>query len=516
MKHILLSLSLVMFLFACSKTDKSTNNSEKVSKFLSNFESLQLPLSPSEIKKGEIIETNFLDILADTIGGFSSNYPDGAIHFKDEYYYIGKIKSENKDFHVIIVGKMPTEAVFGLMSGALLEANLYTISTDGKIISVIPFAYFSEGENWGMTASVNKKLEIETKLDKTVKKYKIEENGNIKAVSETSEETGEEFKKFIAESYKAEGSYFNSSKTRMINYGVSEEQFIYIANEYIPNIDEKICYKPVVFETANYITILLTYRDDANESADLFTVSKNGKIISEKSEIYYFGEKADEGSIEIKASGDNTMLVSCKQVVSKKFGNGTGLSTTFYYYKIDENGKLEKTEAPLIFTDDRDGETYKIVEIGKQFWLAENFRYKPKTGKYGGFDGNYWAYDEKEANIAKYGYLYDYETAQNIAPTGWHLPTKEEFETLVNQCGDQAFDLLSKEKDGLNVVYGGWFYEESMAFVREGNETGFWSATKKDKDNAWLCIFQREYKYVFIRERFMAGVGASVRLIRDE
>lgn len=174
------------------------------------------------------------------------------------------------------------------------------------------------------------------------------------------------------------------------------------------------------------------------------------------------------------------------------------------------------TENASTFTDERDGKTYKTVKIGNQIWLAENFAYKPETSKYGGFDGNYWAYNEKEANIEKYGYLYDWETANKIVPKGWHLPTKEEFETLLNHYGgDEPFKALTEDKNGLNIIYNGWYYQESMAFSHENNETGFWSATKNNDKEAWLCIIQREWKNVFIRTRFMVGVGAAVRLVKD-
>ncbi|OQY03472.1 MAG: hypothetical protein B6I20_04965 [Bacteroidetes bacterium 4572_117] len=509
---VLIIVTIVMF-SACSSSDNKTDNSEKLTKFFSNFETLKLPVSSSEMEKNGTIETEYLDILTDTTGGFSRNNPKGKLYFETEYYYVGKLPSENKDYNIIIVGEIPSAAIWGGMEGALLEYKLHTISAQGKIIASVPFAYDSEGENWVLSGTVNENLEIETKLDKTITNYKIGQDGNITKGSETTQENNKEFENFIAGSYKPEKSVFNSDRTRMINEGISEEQLIFIGNEYIPNIDEINCYKPVVFETPNYTTILLTYRDDANELANLLTVDENGKIISQKEEIYFFGGRAESGSIEIELSEDNTMLISCKQVVSKKIGNGTGLTTTFNYYKIDQNGKLSKAEAPLTFTDDRDGKTYKVVKIGDQFWLAENFAYKPQHVKYGGFDGNFWAYDDKDANIEKYGCLYDWATAQNIAPDGWHLPSKEEFETLINNYGDKAFSSLSKE---LNIVYSGWFYQESMAFAHEGNEVGFWSATKIDNDNAWLCIFEREYEHVFIRKRFMEGVGAGVRLIRDE
>jgi len=57
----------------------------------------------------------------------------------------------------------------------------------------------------------------------------------------------------------------------MIDQGITEKQYVFVANEYKADIDEYTCYKPVVFETLNYTAILLTYRNDIDELADLLT-----------------------------------------------------------------------------------------------------------------------------------------------------------------------------------------------------------------------------------------------------
>lgn len=115
-------------------------------------------------------------------------------------------------------------------------------------------------------------------------------------------------------------------------------------------------------------------------------------------------------------------------------------------------------------TDPRDGKVYKTVIIGRQSMMAENLAYQPGSG-------SYWAYNNDQKNKVKYGYLYDYETAKNVCPTGWHLPAKEEFETLlqdVGGSGNAAFIALTPDgSSGFNVLFGGWrsYYG---SFVRGG------------------------------------------------
>jgi uncharacterized protein (TIGR02145 family) len=82
------------------------------------------------------------------------------------------------------------------------------------------------------------------------------------------------------------------------------------------------------------------------------------------------------------------------------------------------------------FIDNRDDHQYKVVEIGAQIWMAENLAYKSSNGC--------WAYENKKSNVKNYGYLYDWETARNACPSGWHLPSTDEWTTLINYFGGDS------------------------------------------------------------------------------
>jgi len=117
------------------------------------------------------------------------------------------------------------------------------------------------------------------------------------------------------------------------------------------------------------------------------------------------------------------------------------------------------------FTDPRDGKTYKTVKIGNQTWMAENLNYECEGSKF---------YDNDPANAEKYGRLYDWATAFKACPSGWHIPSKEEWRTLVDYAG--GFDISGKELKarsgwrtnsgtdafGFSALPGGTFQQEMV------------------------------------------------------
>ena len=162
------------------------------------------------------------------------------------------------------------------------------------------------------------------------------------------------------------------------------------------------------------------------------------------------------------------------------------------------------------FIDTRDNKEYLVVRIGTQTIMARNLAYKP-TG------GTFSVFEDKPKNLAKYGYLYDWETAKRIAPTGWHLPTKEEWELMIKTLGgvDTVFFTATKEggSSGFNALMGGFSIDLGGAVI-SGANAPFWSATALGEDKAWYfncqAITKNAYMYKDLRK-----LGFSVRLFQD-
>jgi uncharacterized protein (TIGR02145 family) len=100
---------------------------------------------------------------------------------------------------------------------------------------------------------------------------------------------------------------------------------------------------------------------------------------------------------------------------------------------------------------DRAGKEYQTVVIGTQQWMAENLNYATDSSL---------CYNYKEANCAAFGRLYARSESHAVCPTGWHLPSIDEWTTLFVFAGFSEFQENGRAEQGGYVFKstGGWNY----------------------------------------------------------
>jgi uncharacterized protein (TIGR02145 family) len=130
---------------------------------------------------------------------------------------------------------------------------------------------------------------------------------------------------------------------------------------------------------------------------------------------------------------------------------------------------------------------YRTVKIGNQTWMAENLNYNASGSK---------CYDNQESNCAQYGRLYDWTTARTVCPSGWHLPTQAEWNTLRTAVGGSAtagtklkaisgwWDGNGTDAYGFAALPGGRGYEDGY-FSDAGSLGRWWSASDIDASLAY-------------------------------
>jgi len=125
------------------------------------------------------------------------------------------------------------------------------------------------------------------------------------------------------------------------------------------------------------------------------------------------------------------------------------------------------------------GYEYDIVQIGDQCWFSENCRYLPvvspsnegsETSPYYyvyGYEGTDVAAAQTTDNYATYGVLYNWPAVmtEGMCPSGWHIPSHDEFSELTDFLGDIDIVVLPKDLDT--------YYADDYVACLKMKEAGF-------------------------------------------
>jgi len=161
--------------------------------------------------------------------------------------------------------------------------------------------------------------------------------------------------------------------------------------------------------------------------------------------------------------------------------------------KQDSIAKEDSIKKASTVTD-IDGNIYHTVTIGTQVWMEENLKvthYRNGNPIPNVTDNKQWRnltigaycnYNNDSNNSTTYGRLYNWyaiNDSRNIAPTGWHVPTDEEWTTLTDYLGGEKGEYVAggKLKEiGFTGIPSG--YRRNGRFEGLGSYGFWWSSTE--------------------------------------
>lgn len=218
---------------------------------------------------------------------------------------------------------------------------------------------------------------------------------------------------------------------------------------------------------------------------------------------------------------------------------------------------------------DYDGNVYPTVQIGNQLWMMENLKtthYADGTALINGtgigdLSGDYttryyFAYNDDESHVDTYGRLYTWAAAMNgakssvanpsivqgVCPTGWHLPSDDEWKELEMYLGMTEIEVHKTDwrgtREGLMLRESGdshWFrlrwyvpgtnesgftalpggsrwYDESFRYIEQ--RANFWSATESISSYAWCRRLYHSKTGVYRYDDYKSR-AYSVRCVKD-
>jgi uncharacterized protein (TIGR02145 family) len=201
-----------------------------------------------------------------------------------------------------------------------------------------------------------------------------------------------------------------------------------------------------------------------------------------------------------------------------------------------------------------DGYDYSTVQIGGQCWFAENCRYLPSvspTFPSSTTDPHYFVYGYEgtdveaaksteiyETNVYEtYGVLYNWPAVmtEGICPSGWHIPSDGEWQTMEISLGmweseaasegwrgyDEGYQMKStsgwyqggngSNSSGFNCLPGGF---TSTSFFQAIQTYGMWWSASESGSDSWRRILNYSANTV---ERSVTNqyYGFSARCLRD-
>ena len=258
-------------------------------------------------------------------------------------------------------------------------------------------------------------------------------------------------------------------------------------------------------------------------------------INSSKTQDKWNADEIPAGSYLVTFSWNNKIL---RAIIEVKHNQLTHLFVNMIIEKIEDRSPMNNMNSNStfanqgdttknqsfkyeLFTDSRDSKIYKNIQIGDQVWMAENMNYEISIGS--------WVYDNKPYYADTYGRLYNWEAAQTVCPSGWHLPSFDEWNQLIKYLGGSNVagrklketgtlywkepNLDATNETGFLAISGG-FRDYSGNFNSFGKDGYWWSATELNT-NIYRYLNMTFNNSEVSNGGYNKRAGFSVRCVKD-
>lgn len=177
------------------------------------------------------------------------------------------------------------------------------------------------------------------------------------------------------------------------------------------------------------------------------------------------------------------------------------------------------------FIDPRDGEAYKTIKLKNNLWFLENLRYDTHSMASRCFD-----YENNSTYTKEFGKLYDISAASIGCPTGWNLPSDEDWKEIEKFFGMDTLELNKLGWRGniadtlqkyLKLNFAGYakLYGSSPRFSAINSTGVYWTNTPTVNGN-FVRMIQKENEGIY-RENSSLGhsivfSALSIRCIKSK
>lgn len=317
--------------------------------------------------------------------------------------------------------------------------------------------------------------------------------------------------------------------------------------------------------TGNLFVQTQSYLENSKQEFALSGLKTGLYLINVRSTSYQYTTKLicrgnATGTVQLRkliinqAASDRKNIVvarSTQGTVDMEYTNGdrlkfTGTSGNYRTVKIDIPRSNKTISFDFVECKDGDINNYPVVGIGTQVWMTENLKttkFNDGTSLINVSDNTLWGqmtsgaycwYNNNQSLKDSYGALYNWyiinsgaNGGKNVCPTGWHVPTDEEWTSLTDFLGGLSVSGTKLKENGLVnwmtpntgtnesgfTAFGVGDRSVTGGFAIKGQDGTWWTSSSYDNINGWFRSVSHDQNAVN-RNYYNKANGFSVRCLK--